>query len=65
MAGQGLSWFCQSPEPPGHERMEGGEEKRQLPGQKEIHPVNCWLKEKLCISNGLLKLTVQLLCVDG
>lgn len=41
MAGQGLSLLCLSPEPPGHERMEGGEEERQLPGQKEIHPVNC------------------------
>ncbi len=35
MAGQGLSWLCLSPEPPGHERMGGWKEERQMPGQEE------------------------------
>ena len=37
MAGQGLSWLCLSPEPPGHERMGGLKEERQMPG----HHFNC------------------------
>lgn len=41
MAGQGLSWLCLSPQPPGHERMGGWKEARQMPGQEETHHLNC------------------------
>lgn len=52
MAGQGLSWLGLSPEPPGHERLGGWKEERQMLGQEEIHHLNrCQLK----ISDDLLR----------
>lgn len=47
MAGQGLSWLCLSPEPPGLERMGGWKEAKQLPGLEDIRDLNCCQLETL------------------